>query len=223
MDEYQFLNLDIAVRTDGSLMGHKKWHKGTPNPGGYMITSSTQNDRNYLVHRLIGIAFVHNPAPEVFKQIDHINHDPRDNRAENLRWVNSPLNNLARVFKNYRKGRWGFNSYVSFNRQRYNLGWYKKAADATQTAHDFKEILFHIGYLQYCKNARKIWQEGYRCYLHGTSANFAGCIERLDHRARGHRNLRKSLLLLPNSYREAPRVLKRFSHLTTKEKHGPRQ
>ena len=222
MNEYNFENLDIIVRTDGTLLGHKKWHKGSPNPNGYLVTASTKTDRTYLVHRLVGIAFVHNPAPEVFNQIDHINHNPLDNDISNLRWVNSPLNNLARSFKNYTKGHWGYNSNVSFNKKRYNLGWFKKAEDATETAHDFKEVLFHIGYLQYCKNARKVWQQGNRCYLHGTSANFAGCIERLNHRARRHRNLRKSLMLLPNSYREAPRVLKMFSHLTTKNQNGTR-
>jgi len=220
MEEYTFQDTAISVRPNGSVQHGRKWHKGTPNNSGYMFVST--EERNYLVHRLVGLAFVHNPAPGVFNQIDHINHDPQDNRAENLRWVSSSLNNLARGFKNCRKGHWGFNSYVTFNKKKYNLGWYKTPEDASRTAQDFKEILFHIGYLQYCKNARKIWEQGDRCYLHGTSTNFAGCVERLDHRARWHRNLRKSLLLLPNSYREAPRILKRFSNITTKEQHGTR-
>ena len=47
-----------------------------------------------LVHRLLAFTFVHNPRPDIFKTVDHINHNPYDNRVTNLRWVNTQLNAL---------------------------------------------------------------------------------------------------------------------------------
>jgi len=46
------------------------------------------------VHRLVALAFVENPRPDIFAQVDHINRDRSDNRATNLRWVNFELNSL---------------------------------------------------------------------------------------------------------------------------------
>ena len=45
-----------------------------------------------FTHQVIARTFVHNPAPNSFDEIDHIDRDPRNNRAANLRWVNHSLN-----------------------------------------------------------------------------------------------------------------------------------
>ena len=215
---YSSPNLEISVKDDGSLKNGRDWHNGTPHKlTGYMNVMCTKTDRCYLVHRLIGHAFVHNPAPRVFKQIDHINHNNQDNRATNLRWVSAHLNNLNRNFKNCRKGKWGYKSVVTYNKQPYNLGWYEEADQATAVAQDFKQLLFHVAYLEYCKNAREIWQKSHRSYLRGRPADLTAAVERLDLGARRHRNLRKSLVLLLNSFREAPRVLQKFQTFITKE------
>ena len=44
------------------------------------------NGKNFYVHRLVATAFVENPNDR--PEIDHINTNWEDNRAENLRWVN---------------------------------------------------------------------------------------------------------------------------------------
>lgn len=46
--------------------------------------------RRFLVHRLVAAAFLENPNNLPF--VDHINTNPRDNRAENLRWVSAKGN-----------------------------------------------------------------------------------------------------------------------------------
>ena len=222
MEQFTFNTLRIAVRPDGTIFyGKRKWHEGTVNPTtGYHQVVPSYNCKTYQVHRLVARAFVPNPNIKVLSQVDHIDHNPDNNKASNLRWVTSSLNNLARPFRNYTRGKWGYKSCVTFEGKRYNLGWSKNPTEATLMAQDFKELLFHIGYLQHCKDEKELWEKSYRSYLHGESSNLAGSIERLDNRVRRYRNLRRSLLLLPNSYSEAARILKRFSHLTTKDNHG---
>ena len=59
----------------------------TPDPKGYMKIHMTL-DRvrvNFKVHRLVAGAFV--PNPEQKPQVNHIDGDKRNNRADNLEWV----------------------------------------------------------------------------------------------------------------------------------------
>lgn len=52
------------------------------------------------MHRLVAKSFIPNPLG--LEQVDHINNDKQDNRAENLRWVTRKENNStehARMMK----------------------------------------------------------------------------------------------------------------------------
>lgn len=48
--------------------------------------------KNYLIHRLVADLFVYNDDPSVKTQVNHIDGNKQNNRADNLEWV-SPLEN----------------------------------------------------------------------------------------------------------------------------------
>ena len=49
--------------------------------------SKDGKSRHFLVSRLVAQAFCPNPAPENATTVDHVDHDTRNNRADNLRWL----------------------------------------------------------------------------------------------------------------------------------------
>ena len=51
----------------------------------YVVLSRHTIGKRYLIHRLVAKAFI--PNPDNKPCVDHINTDPHDNRASNLRWV----------------------------------------------------------------------------------------------------------------------------------------
>ena len=63
--------------------------KQTINHAGYLCVALSKNGvvKHYLVHRLVAEAFVYNPDPVKNIEVDHLNTNPSDNRAENLEWV----------------------------------------------------------------------------------------------------------------------------------------
>ena len=50
------------------------------------------NGKLVYVHRLVAECFVKNPFPSKYKEINHINEDRTDNRAENLEWCDRKYN-----------------------------------------------------------------------------------------------------------------------------------
>ncbi len=62
------------------------------NPKGYLRVKLCNHgkERSFLVHRLVGMAFV--PGYDKSLQINHLNGIPDDNRPENLEWCNGSRN-----------------------------------------------------------------------------------------------------------------------------------
>ena len=55
----------------------------------------------FSFHRLIALAFVNNPYPDLYNIVHHLNNLKFDYRPENLRWTSTSINNL---YENREKG-----------------------------------------------------------------------------------------------------------------------
>ena len=212
--EHLFTRLDISVRDTGAVKCSRRgWFKGEyEGKNRYLSVRSTKNGRAYYVHRLVGHAFIPSPS-EHFKDIDHINGIKSDNTVENLRWVSKHLNGLNKNTRNIVwRPRWQkWYAKVQFRRVNYRLGLWQNEQEALEVARDFKQLVFHLGYLEQIVNDQNGWQTSPRTYLHGKQDEFTVALERLNLRARRNSSLREALVLLHNSFREGARILPDFS------------
>lgn len=82
-------SLDRIVECkDGSTRKCKgKELKLKMDPCGYAVVTLSKNGvaKSFNFHRLVAETFV--PNPDNLPQVHHLNHDRKDNRVENLKWV----------------------------------------------------------------------------------------------------------------------------------------
>lgn len=97
-----------SLGNGGSNNSKEKIIKQYITPNGYLrVTLSKQGElKKYLVHRLVGQAFI--PNPDNKPEIDHIDTNPQNNIISNLRWVTriENRNNLITLI-NYSKANKG--------------------------------------------------------------------------------------------------------------------
>lgn len=87
-----------SITEDGKVWSHSKYRgedgkflRTWQKPNKYLsATLYKEGYRTFLVHRLVGIAYIKNP--KTLPQINHINGIRDDNRVENLEWVNNSGN-----------------------------------------------------------------------------------------------------------------------------------
>ena len=88
------LNGDYAVTIDGDVISIKsnKSLRSYDNGHGYktVCLCIDGNPKTYYVHRLVASAFVENPND--YPEVNHIDEDRGNNRAENLEWCTSKYN-----------------------------------------------------------------------------------------------------------------------------------
>lgn len=115
------------------------------NTKGYLKVKLNTN-KNYYVHRLVAITFIDNPNN--LEIVNHIDNDSLNNCVDNLEWVNSRENACHKFIKyktssNYIGVSWDthyekWNSYITLNKKRYNLGYFINEKDAYQARIDFE-------------------------------------------------------------------------------------
>lgn len=108
--------------------GGKRTYKTAPTFGSEEKTSTGRNEsgrrmiirrlgKTYKVHRLVCEAF-HGPAPTTKHIVLHLNEEPTDNRAENLRWGTRKENQNFPKVKAAFKARTGENSPWAIHQRR---------------------------------------------------------------------------------------------------------
>lgn len=89
---------DYEVSSDGRVRKNGSLRKLQYHPWGYTLVYITRKTKQLkvYVHRLVAEAFLPPPEPGQ-TEVDHINADKTDNRAENLRWTTKTENLRRRV------------------------------------------------------------------------------------------------------------------------------
>lgn len=94
--EFYYKNRDKPRRVKPFLMNGT--HNKTRN-GGYCTLKAYIHRRyeTFYVHILVAKAFVYNPDPDNYTEVDHIDGNPRNNKASNLRWTNRSGNMMNQI------------------------------------------------------------------------------------------------------------------------------
>lgn len=90
--------IDRYIVTDDGRVFSSRGHelKQRTNPKGYKLITwnlnGSKQGEGAFVHRIVAQAFVSNPMPLFFTQVNHIDGNPANNHADNLEWCDCAYN-----------------------------------------------------------------------------------------------------------------------------------
>lgn len=94
----QFRNLPYYVTEEGSVyrIGKNTPLKFDSSSFGYrrVTLCAEGKTERFLIHRMVAELYVNNPKPNVYTQVNHIDHDPTNNHKDNLEWCDHSQNML---------------------------------------------------------------------------------------------------------------------------------
>ena len=157
--EYLVVDHGYKVLIDGTILDPKG--RVVPptklGPPGYMGVYIPEERIQLYLHRVVAHVHVHNPRPDIFHCVDHIDRNPANNHASNLRWVNRILNGLNNDTKgcSYHKIWKKWQSVVRGK----TLGYYKTEEEATAVSKKYRKNLFETLYTNYLAAACTITRD----------------------------------------------------------------
>lgn len=93
---YRVSNLGRVIGKRGHVLKASPDHRGYPVVG----ICDHGHQKHINVHRLVAKAFLHNPDPSIYTDVNHIDGDKTNNRVENLEWCTKRHN----LYHAYRTG-----------------------------------------------------------------------------------------------------------------------
>lgn len=92
---YKIGNKGTIIGSSGKILSQRE------DEDGYMrvTVGSNQNRTVIRVHRLVALAHVHNPNPQDFNEVNHLDYNRKNNDCENLEWC-SHIDNLKHSAEN---------------------------------------------------------------------------------------------------------------------------
>lgn len=97
--KYSISNLGRVKIHNYKRTGLPKLASTKPSRDGYCrVYFQVGYSKAFLVHRLVATHFVENDLPEVKIQVNHLDGDKSNNRADNLEWCNAATN-IAHAFR----------------------------------------------------------------------------------------------------------------------------
>lgn len=90
--EYQHYEISNLARIRNKNSGYMFNTESPSQKYIQILLSSDNKTKGFFLHRLVAKAFVFNPNPTIYRFVDHIDGNTRNNKAENLEWVTSSEN-----------------------------------------------------------------------------------------------------------------------------------
>jgi len=139
INDFETYSVSFFGNVKNNITGKKL--NGSINKNGYKYVSLYVNKKptQFLIHRLVAIAFIENLNNKM--EVDHINNNKLDNRVENLRWVSPSENQWNRqISSNNKTGvkgvfwneqRQKYQVSIRINNKQINLGRFDTIEEAT--------------------------------------------------------------------------------------------